>query len=140
MKNLGNQRGGWGISPPLIFKLPPAPSPEVRGAQIQETPDLMSLFPPLLSPFFPSFPCPRPGSSGTEECPQEGLPAPQSQEMGVGEGLVGSPADTRCRWSGPDSSHPVEGTRAQQRRPCRLGAHLAHTSPNRGCCSVSLLP
>lgn len=144
MKNLGN-RGGWGISPLLIFKPPPVCSPEVRGAQIQETPDLMSMplpFPPL--PFLPLLPLPKaseiPSSSETEVRPQEGLPAPQSQEMGMGEGLVCSPADTRCTWSGSGSSHPAEGTGARQRRPCGLGARLAHANPNRSCCSVRLLP
>lgn len=43
-------------------------------------------------PFLPFLPLPKtsetPSSSETEQCPQEGLPAPQSQEMGVGRGWL----------------------------------------------------
>ena len=46
--------------------------------------------------------------------------------MGVGQGLVRSPAGTRCTWSAPDSSHPVERTGAQPRWPRGLRAPCAH--------------
>ena len=88
MKNLGNQRGGWGISPLLIFKSPPVPSPEVRRAQIQETPDLMSM--PLPSsplPFLPLFPLPK-APLRQRSAPRKGCPPPSPRKWGWGRGWL----------------------------------------------------